>query len=607
MRVVRRFLLVLSLGAAAFLAALLLIPASHHWPSKAAARLLGVGRLVERRWGRDEGRFFSVLATSQAGYGPAMRKQFTSPLPFQAFLVRDESNGTVAFQGGGPLRTVATDLLGDIHAVWIGDFSPLAKTGRYRVVAYNGLSSYPFSVGTAVFDGPLRAVQRWFYYQRAFSPVAAPFAEGPWTHPSDADKAPPGVHGGWHDAGDFSVYSASMNEAIFWLLTTYSDFSPGDDDTNIPESGNGIPDLLDEARWGLAWLLSVQDGASGGFRSSTCQESYGPYGTNTPNSVPVYKSGEVGTLATARAVGNLAYASTIYQAFDLPFSNACLTAARRGMRYLEEHRGENSDGLTCPALRRDGDAEVGRQARMFAAAGMLLATGEPGFARMFEENFAPPSYDPGFLQLSGQASLLYLRAPKGEADRKQSLHEQLRANADRALAEANAHPFGWATRYHWGSLGAGLLRSGLSSARLCLDDPDGATADCEQALASVHYLLGRNGMQFCYISGLSGVTRGMSNGFHQWLAALRAQPRDFPGMVAGGPCEKPEPTDRSVPFAVPLPVWGYFGDPAFPRNSRTPVEGRYTDNDSWSTNEPSVVWEAESLYHLHLARWLAAR
>ena len=63
---------------------------------------------------------------------------------------------------------------------------------------------------------------------------------------------------------------------------------------------NGRPDLLDEARWGLEWLLSVQD-AAGGFRNSTCQTGYGPYGTNAPQTVPPYVNGEVGTLPTARA------------------------------------------------------------------------------------------------------------------------------------------------------------------------------------------------------------------------------------------------------------------------------------------------------------------
>jgi endoglucanase len=573
-------------------------------PAGAWAWARGLPVLVERRWKRGDEQPFARLATSQVGYGPAMRKEFSSPTPFTAFVVEDARTGVAVLSGSGPVRTVETDLLGPIHTVFVGDFTPLSAVGRYWVVASNGLRSHPFTVDAAVFDGPLRAVQRWFYFQRAFTAVEAAHAEGPWTHPSDADKAPPGVRAGWHDAGDFSLYSASLNAGLFWLLQTYDDFSPTADDTNIPESGNGIPDLLDEARWGLEWLLSMQD-ASGGFRNTTCQTAYGPYGANTPQSVPPYRNGEVGTLATARAVGNLAHAAVVFRTFDAAFAERCLHAARDGTRYLDAHPGETSDGPTCPTARRDGDAEVGRRARSFAAAGMLLATSEPRFRDAFEASFAEPAYDAVFLHLDGQAALLYLRAQAGDPARKQALRAKLRANADLALAEGARHPFGWASRYHWGSLGAGFLRSGLASARMCLDDPRGAAADCDQALANLHYVLGRNFRQFCYVSGLSGVTRGMTGGFHQWLATLAATPRDFPGILAGGPNRAPEPDDRSRAHARPIPLWGYWGDPAHPRDASTPVDGRYTDNDSWSTNEPMVEWEAEAVYHLALARWLA--
>src|SRR5205814_615039 len=186
------------------------------------------------------------------------------------------------------------------------------------------------------------------------SPSAFFAARGRWTCAagglSFSVTAPGYASEGTHDAGDFSVYSASLNTAIFWLLETWSDFAPAGDDTKIPESGNRFPDLLDEARWGLSWLLSVQD-AQGGFRNSTCQQRYGRYGTNTPDNVPPSANGEVGTLATARAVGNLAYASTVYGRYDAAFAERCLRAARAGYLYLEQHAGENSDGPTCPSYR----------------------------------------------------------------------------------------------------------------------------------------------------------------------------------------------------------------------------------------------------------------
>jgi len=548
---------------------------------------------------------FAYLAASQVGYAPSMRKEFSSPRSFTSFQVTRVPDGAVVFAGKEAVRTAKSDVIGPMDTVWIGDFSAVRAPGRYRIVADNGYSSFPFDIGPRVFEQPVRAVQRWFYYQRAFTAIDAAHAEGPWVHPTDADKAPAGVRMGWHDAGDLSVYSTSLNTALFWLLEAFNDFKPTGDDTNIPESGNGVPDILDEARWALEWLLSVQD-AGGGFRNSTCQQQYGRYGTNTPNSVPPYKEGEVGTFATARAVGNLAYASTLYRSYDQPFADRCLQAASKGYRYLKDHWGENTAGATCAAAGAEGNVEFGRHARMFAAAGMLLATGERRFGDDFEDSYVELQYDPSYHHMNGFAAQLYLRAPAGVATRKEHLRKQLRALAAWARDDGGKHPFGWATRYHWGSIGAAFTRSGSYNAKACLADPVANAGDCDQALANVHYPFGRNFLQFCYVSGMPGVTRGRSWAFHEWLAALRATPHDFPGMVAGGPYVSPEGNDVSKPFGWPVPFWGYWGDPAFPRAWSTPLDGRYTDNDSWSTNEVAVDWQGAALYSMYFAQWAAS-
>ena len=547
------------------------------------------------------------LAASQVGYAPQMRKLFTSPRPFESFRVVSEADGRVAYQGGRPARSVETDVLGPLHVAWVGDFTPLAAPGRYRVVLADGLSSHPFDVGPNVFTLPVRAVQRALYFQRAFTAIEPAYAFGPWTHPNDADRAPPGVRKGWHDAGDLSLYNSTTASTVFWLLSSYADFSPSADDTGIPESGNGVPDLLDEARWGLEWMLSVQDG-SGGFRNSTCLERYGPYGTNRPEAAATYVAGEVGTLPSARAVGTLAFAARVFRDHDRAFAERCLEAARRGYEYLGARPGESSDGPTCPAFRLDGNAEVGRDVRMYAAAGMLLATGEPRFREDFEASFQElDNDDASTFRMNWQAALLYLRAPAGTPSRKALILRQLRTHADRALRDGEESPFGWATRYAWSSIQAGFQRSDVFSVPACLADPQGAARDCEQALANVHYALGRNSLHLCYVSGLPGVTHGRRHAFHQWLAALRAEPFLFPGMVAGGPVRTPDPHDASYPHARPVPVWGYFGDPAMPRDDSTPVDGRYTDNDSWCTNEVDIEWQAFALYALYFAQWRAAQ
>ncbi len=367
-----------------------------------------------------------------------------------------------------------------------------------------------------------------------------------------------GVVKGWHDAGDFSLYSASTNSALFWLLSAAADFSPREDDTGIPESGNGVPDLLDEARWGLEWLLSVQE-PSGGFRNTTCQEHYGPYGTNRPERMSPYRAGEVGTIATGRAVGTLAFASVLYRPHDAAFAERCLEAARAGYRFLRDRPAEHSDGPTCPAMRQDGDPGVGRDVRMYAAAGLLLATGDPRFRADFEESYQPLQNDPSYLRSNVYAALLYLRASAGDPERQRAIRQELRRRAEEVRLDGERHPFQWAGRTFWGSIAAGFQRTAGFSAQACLEDPVAAAADCEQVLANVHHALGRNYQQIAYVSGLPGVTRGRTHAFHHWLAALDAKPFLFPGLVAGGPIAAPEPADVSVPHGRPDPDLGLLG------------------------------------------------
>jgi len=90
-------------------------------------------------------------------------------------------------------------------------------------------------------------------------------------HPSAASESRPAgtiidSHGGWYDAGDFNKYivnsaftvalmldSYEMNEAYFKSL-----------DLNIPESGNNVPDILDEIKYNIDWMLTMQDPEDGG-------------------------------------------------------------------------------------------------------------------------------------------------------------------------------------------------------------------------------------------------------------------------------------------------------------------------------------------------------
>src|SRR4029077_16206384 len=73
------------------------------------------------------------------------------------------------------------------------------------------------------------------------------------------------LRGGWYDAGDLNKYTSWAAPYNIGLLRAYEEHPEAfSDDYGIPESGNGIPDILDEVRWGVDWLVRMQN-AGGSF------------------------------------------------------------------------------------------------------------------------------------------------------------------------------------------------------------------------------------------------------------------------------------------------------------------------------------------------------
>lgn len=547
------------------------------------------------------------IAVSQVGFAPNAQKQFSSPVQFTSFEIKRVSDNATVFTGGAPVRQVTSQLIGGA-TVWIGDFSSFTTPGRYKIVA-GGRESYPFNIGVDVFDEPARLAQRMFYYQRAFTAITMPYAEGPWVHPTDAHLAPAGVVKGWHDAGDYAVYMPTMAQSIFWMLETWSDFRPLADNTNIPESGNGIPDLLDEVRWGLEWVRSMQD-ANGGFWGVVCpgcSNSY-YYGTSLPHTISAYCKAIPPTVQnTAKAVAVLAYASRVFAPYDASFASACLASAQAGWNWMVANPNATNDANpgACGVYAQGSDQSLLRTNRMWAAAGMLYATGNPTYESAFQSNYVSIEWISSYSKTEAFAASLYLRVPSGaNQTTRNAIRQRIFEMADAARSEAASHPFQFATYYYWGCNSNALHRSGQFLWRAYLLDRS-RVADRNQALANLEYIFGRNYYRLSYMNGIPGVTNSRMRGFHHWMKALNATPWHYPGALAGGPNEYPDGNDVSYPNAQPFPVYGYWGDPANPRSSSTPVEGRFTDNDSWSTNEIDIAWNAALVYNVHAAKWYA--
>ncbi|WP_420148689.1 cellulase N-terminal Ig-like domain-containing protein, partial [Spirosoma sp.] len=186
---------------------------------------------------------------------------------------------TVVFKGTlGPARQ--NSISG--KTTHTADFSAFTSAGTYTVRIPGVGYSYPFEIKPSVHQAAAEASLKGFYYQRVSTDLPATYA-GKWNrpaghpdtrvliHPSAAsDSRPAGTvissPRGWYDAGDYNKYIVNSGITMGTLLSLYEDFPTYCKSlkTNIPESGNTIPDLLDEALWNLRWMLTMQDPADGG-------------------------------------------------------------------------------------------------------------------------------------------------------------------------------------------------------------------------------------------------------------------------------------------------------------------------------------------------------
>ncbi|HKE58377.1 MAG TPA: glycoside hydrolase family 9 protein, partial [Pyrinomonadaceae bacterium] len=219
--------------------------------------------------------FDDAIRTNQVGMQPSQAKLvvFAGQLSgAPEFQIADEQGRSV-FKG--PLEHFGLDSDSG-EELWRGNFTAFRLKGTYRVGISGRGFSHPFEIAGAINNKLVRLASRWLYLQRSGIDLSDPITGV--THRADHRTAAflrdvGGIHlnhridtsGGWWDAGDYGRYVPPAASTI-QLLTYAYHFNPQlfvDGTLQIPESGNGVPDLLDEMRWELEWLLKMQrsDGA----------------------------------------------------------------------------------------------------------------------------------------------------------------------------------------------------------------------------------------------------------------------------------------------------------------------------------------------------------
>lgn len=541
----------------------------------------------------------TAIAVDQVGYLIGADKYFITAGGAQDFQVL-AADGSVA-ASGKTARLVASDASTG-RTTWIGDFSALETPGRYRVRLRDGTESHPFDIGRGVYEDVARKALKSFYYQRCGMALteehAGEFAHGachtaakPY-HPASGFAGSMVSNGGWHDAGDYGRYVHAAAASVGNMLLAYESKpdSYAWDDLGIPESGNGLPDFLDEMAWELDWMLTMQVDRPGHALDGGVH-----YMLNTKDYVwdmPDADGEEqfvhaVSSVAAADFAAVLAQAARIFGKVPGQEARAAayLKAARRAWAFLEAHPGLYPEG----GFARPADTSTGGYAesadrddkddRAWAAAELFVSTGEAKFHEAFRENprvksLAGFDSELGWMDTLGFGLLDYmLRDREGQdAELKAAIRTLFLRKADRILSDIGADGYRDAlTSYYWGSNG-GVMNLALYLA--FAHELTGRKDYREGALAQLHYLLGTNAHGMSFVSGVGAAS---PRNIHHAQLASDGIDAIFPGLVPGGP----------------NPDLG--ADPVLERTFRkgTPPALCYVDHvDSYASNENCILYNA---------------
>lgn len=519
------------------------------------------------------------VKVNQIGYKPDDVKSVlvTSPDDEKFKVVNVSTNETVYI---GTYSAAAFDpAMGT--SVRIGDFSEVTAPGTYQIISSPSGASYEFDIGDGLYDDIYKDVVLMLYNQRCGTKLEASVS-GDFAHDAchtqeatvygDTSGKTYDVSGGWHDAGDYGRYVVPGAKTVEDLFLAYEDFDYTADDIGIPESGNGVPDLLDEARYELEWMLKMQDEATGGVYHKVT-------GLTFPGMVLATEETEdmvlapISYAATADFVAVMAKASVNYAQYDQAFANTCLAAAKKGYDFMKAN--PDMGGFKNPDEILTGEyPDVGLTDETFwAAAELYLATLDDGYLADTKEAI-DTKYNTGlgWAGIGGYALYDLAKAEGIDSGLQSNAKEKFLAVAHKKLSSCQtSHIFIGIETYPWGSnmvvAGDGMY---LLMASKLEDDP----AYLEYAQKQRDYIFGFNGTGYCYVTGYGDLSPQDTH--HRPSQALG---KTMPGMLVGGADENLED-----PYASAV-LYGKPGALAYVDNSQ-----------SFSCNEITIYWNSPLIY-----------
>jgi endoglucanase len=548
-----------------------------------------------------------AIHVSQLGFRPDDRAKVAflscwlgsgGPLAYDdglPFAIIDEATGKSVFEGLTRLSKAAMDKNEDAYKknyngtdVYEMDFTALRRPGKYRVCVRTIGCSYPFEIADDVWRRAFYVSARGFYHQRSGIALGEPYTtfkrQRPF-HPDDglkvyASKAPlmdtgnglnqkdsnfgnlvkgktdeivTNAWGGYMDAGDWDrrIQHLKATRLLLELAELFPDYF-ANLPLNIPESGNGLPDVVNEALFGLDFFgrLQLPDGGIRGGIESSEHPRRGEASFQESLTVMTYAPDILSSYVYA---GTAARAARWLASRQPDRAVDYRERALRAMRWAEADRErEEKEFLMAkhPAI---------RDVRNYAAAELFRLTGDAQWNRLFLATtlFTKPnvtiSMNWDSLDQSDSA-WVYARTDQQGVDNqvKQNCRSALLKEADDRAASAEHTGFHWA-KHPYGPVVYGALSGpencvNVVRAHVLSGDPKYLRA----AVLASQTGAGANPVNMCYTTGL-----GQKFPQHplQIDHRITRQPAP-PGLTVGGPM------DGSIP-GMADPFIGPFAGPVF--------------------------------------------
>lgn len=569
----------------------------------------------------------AVLSDPQVGFNS--NENYT---PSNELEVRNAINNQLVFTGNIAVYNNGNTEASSGDRGWWFDFSEVTQPGNYYIYdVANDERSAEFSIAENVYLEVFKNAGRMFFYNRCNFPKEAPYAEDNWTdgnnflnnlqdancrfigdpNNSNLEKD---LSGGWFDAGDYNKYITFTEGTLHDLLYAYEENPDAfGDDWNIPESGNSIPDIIDEIKWELDWMMKMMND------DGSVHIKMGSQNHNENNSSPPSVNtdqrfyGPTCSSASAVVANVFAHAATVFFTVEglESYSNTLKTKAETAFNYVVPFYETGTFETDCDDLSivaGDADRSPKEQLESFVAAAVYLyeLTGLDFYNDYIVDNYL--HLDPIIQGFWGadrvvvqDALFRYNQIPGG--DNQAHIDISMSATIDVSLNWNGYHKWegtdlyrsfmpDWS--YYWGSnrpkAAYGSLNHSIVNNNLTNDD----NSVLKKAAEHLHYFHGVNPLGMVMLSNMygKGGDRCVNELYHLWFAdgtdydnALTSAKGPAPGYVTGGPNPSFSFTQLSPPANQPILKSYLDFNTGWPESS-------------WEISEPAIYYQAAYLRFL---------